>query len=111
MEDKGYLDSLGEPLWKYAQKVWERNWMNLDMSTMLLDTKPLNATLLNMYNPRSVETIQKLRELSKEDDQMKSAAAITGSVRETLLDREAILKERGGFWEGHAREYPLKIGC
>ena len=23
---------------KYAQEVWERNWMNLDMHTMLLDT-------------------------------------------------------------------------
>ena len=48
---------------KYAQEVWERNWMNLDMHTMLLDTKLLKATLLNMYNPILMETIlEKLRE-------------------------------------------------
>ena len=29
---------------------------------------------------------------------MKSAGEITGSVPETLLDWESILKERGGFW-------------
>ena len=33
---------------RHAQEVWERNWMNPDMDTMLLDTKLLNATLLNM---------------------------------------------------------------
>ena len=37
--------------------------MNLDMHTMLLDTKFLNAILLNMYNPILMETIlEKLRE-------------------------------------------------
>ena len=44
---------------KYAQEVWERNWMNLDMHTMLLYTKLLNATLFNMYNPISMETFLK----------------------------------------------------
>ena len=33
--------------------------MNPDMSTMLLDAKLLNATLLNMYNPRLTKTILK----------------------------------------------------
>ena len=58
--------------------------MDPDMHTMLLDTKLLKATLLlNMYNPILVETILKaLREQSKEDDQMKSAGEIIGSVPE-----------------------------
>ena len=37
--------------------------------------------------------LQKLREQSEEDDQMKSAKETTGSVPETLLDWELILKE------------------
>ena len=46
---------------------------------MLFDAKLLNATLFNMYNPITMETILKaLREQSKEDDQMKSAGEITG---------------------------------
>ena len=69
--------------------------MNSDMLTMLLDTKLLNATLFIMHNPISMEAILKaLREQSKEDDQMKSAGEITGSVPEPLLDWESILKER-----------------
>ena len=85
--------------------------MNSDMHTMLLlDTKLLDATLLDMCNPISMETILKaLREQSKEDDQMESAGEIAGSVPETLLDWESIL--RGGFWEGHSGNYPLKIWC
>ena len=48
---------------KYAQEVWERNWMNPDMHTVLLDTKLVNATLLNMYNPILMETnLKKVRE-------------------------------------------------
>ena len=63
MEDKGYLDSLGELFRKYAQEVWERNWMKPDMHTMLLDTKLLRAILLNLYSPIPMETIwEKLRE-------------------------------------------------
>ena len=69
--------------------------MNLDMHTMLWDTKLLKATLLNMYNPILMETVQKLREQSKEDDQMKSAGENIGSVPETSLDGESILKELG----------------
>ena len=95
-----------------AQEVWERNWMNPDMHTMLLDTKLLNATLLNMYNPVLMETIlKKFLEQFIKDDQMKAAGEIIGSVPETSLDWESILKERGGFWEGHAGRYPLKIWC
>ena len=67
--------------------------------SMLGDTKLLKATLLNMYNTILMETIQKLREQSKEDDQMKSTGKIVGSVPETSLDWEPILRERGGFWE------------
>ena len=72
---------------KYAQEVWERNWMNPDMSTVLLDTKLPKATLWNMYNPTSMETILKaLREQSKEDDQMKSVGEITISVQDSGKD-------------------------
>ena len=89
---------------KYAQEVWERNWMNPDMHTVLLDTKLLNATLFNMYNTISMETILKaLREQSKEDDQMKSAWEITGSVPETFLVWDSILRERGGFGNDNQR--------
>ena len=86
---------------KYAQEVCERDWMNPDMHTLLVDTKLLNATLLNMYNPISTETIlKKLREQSTMDDQMQTAGKIRGSVPETSLDWEPIfLKERGRFWE------------
>ena len=65
---------------RHAQEVWERN------CTMVWDTKLLKATLLNMYNPILMETIQKLREQSKEDVQMKSAGEIIGSVPQNSLD-------------------------
>ena len=83
---------------EHAKEVWERNRMNPEMHTMLLDTKLLKARLLNMYNPILMETILKaLREQSRRDDQMNTAGEIIGSVPETSL--ESILKERGGFWE------------
>ena len=70
--------------------------MDPDMHTMSLDTKLLKATLLNMYNPILTETIlKKLREQSEKNRQMKTAGETTGSVPETLLDRDPILKERG----------------
>ena len=48
--------------------------MDLDMYTMLLDTKLLKATLLNRYNPTLMETIlKKLPEQFKEDGQKKTA--------------------------------------
>ena len=45
------------------------NWMNPDMHTVFLDTKLLNATLLNMYNPVLMETILKkfLEQFIKDD--------------------------------------------
>ena len=47
--------------------VWGRNWMNPDMHTVLLDTKPVNVTLLKNYIPILMATILKaLRERSKE---------------------------------------------
>ena len=68
--------------------------------TMLLDTKPLKATLLNVNNPVLMETIlKKVREQSTMDGQMKTAGDIKGSVPEISLDWEPIMKERGGFWE------------
>ena len=74
--------------------------MEPDTHTLLFDTKLLKATLLNVRNPILRETILKaLREQSKKDVQMKTAGEIIGSVPETSLDWESILKERGGFWE------------
>ena len=101
MEDKGViLIHLENYFGTYPQEVWGRNWINPDMHTMLLDTKRLNATLLNMYNPILMETfLEKLREQFLNDDQMKAAGEIMGSAPEILLDWNPILKERGGFWE------------
>ena len=48
---------------KYAQDVWERNWMNPDMRTMLLDTNSRKLVQLR---------VQKLRGQSDKEDQMKS---------------------------------------
>ena len=75
---------------KHAQEVWRRNRMDPDMHTMLSDTN--NLQLMELY-------FQKLREQSKKDDQLKTAGEIIGSVPETSLDWDPILKERGGFWE------------
>ena len=69
---------------KHAQEIWEINWMNLEMQT----------TLLNMYNPKLMETILKmLRGQFEEDDQMDTAEEIAGSVLENPLECEPILKE------------------
>ena len=74
--------------------------MEPDTHTLLFDTKLLKATLLNVRNPILRETILKaLREQSKKDVQIKTGGEIIGSVPETSLDWESILKERGGFWE------------
>ena len=111
MEDKGYFESIGELLRKTCTGSLRKHLMNLDMHTMLLDTKLLNATLLNMYNPTLMETILKeLLEQFIKDDPMKAAGEIIGFVPETSLDWESNLKERG-FWEGHSGKYPLKIWC
>ena len=83
---------------KHAQEIWER----------ILG----KTTLLNMYNPTLKETILKvLREQFKEDDQMNTAEEIAGSIPETSLECEQILKERRGFWWMSAMDICLKIWC
>ena len=64
--------------------------MDPDVHAMLPDTN--NLQLMELH-------FQKLREQSEKDDQMKTAGEIIGSVPETSLDWDPILKERGGFWE------------
>ena len=64
--------------------------MNLDMHTKILDTN--NRKLMELR-------LQKLREQSEKDDQTNFRWEITGSLLETSLGWESILKERGGFWE------------
>ena len=55
-ESKIALESYFE---ERAQEVWERNWMNLEMQT----------TLLNTYRPKLIATILKaLRGQLKEND-------------------------------------------
>ena len=53
--------------------------MNPEMRSLLLDTKLLNATWFNMYNPMPMETILKAL---REDNQMKSAEEITEETNE-----------------------------
>ena len=65
---------------EHAQEVWERNWMNPEMQT----------TLLNMNNLKVMETILKAL---PEDDQMDTVEEIVGSVPEILIECEQILKE------------------
>ena len=75
---------------KCAQEVWERNWMNPDMHTMLLDTKLLNAMLFNMYKSNIDETILKaLREQSKEGDQMRQEyVRLRSTAEQEEIDEE-----------------------
>ena len=67
----------------------EIGWFLIRILSML-DTN--NLKLMELH-------FQKLRELSKKGDQMKTAGEIIGSEPETSLDWDPILKERGGFWE------------
>ena len=61
---------------EHAQEVWERNWMNLEMQT----------TLLNTYPAKLIATILKaLREQLKEKDQLNAVEEIAGPVPEILL--------------------------
>ena len=73
------LDSYFEEL---AQDVWERNWMNPEMPT----------TLLNTYPPILIATILKaLREELKENDQLNAFEEIAGPAPEILLEYDQIL--------------------
>ena len=61
---------------EHAQEVWERNWMNPEMQT----------TLLNTYPPKLIPTILKaLREQLKENDQWNAVEEIAGPVPEIPL--------------------------
>ena len=72
-----------------AKEVWERNWMNLEMQTMLLNT----------YAPKLIATILKaLRERLKEKYQLNAVEDIAGPVLELPLEYDQILKG-GGFWD------------
>ena len=74
----------------YAQAVWERNWINPEMRT----------TLLNTFLPKSIATILRaLREQLKENDQLNAMEEIAGPVPEIPLEHDEILKGRGKFWD------------
>ena len=69
---------------KCTGNLGERNWMNPEMQT----------TVLNTYPPKLIATILKaLRGQFKEDDQMDTAAEIAGLVPEIPPECEQILKE------------------
>ena len=75
---------------EHAQEVWERNWMNPEMQT----------TLLNTYPPKLIATILKaLREQLKENDQLNAVDEIPRPVPEIPLEHDQILKEGGRFWD------------
>ena len=75
-----HQNSLESNFEEHAQEVWERNWMNLDMHT----------TLLNTYRPKLIATILKARrEQLKENDQLNAVDEIPGPVPEY----DQILKE------------------
>ena len=71
-EDAIALESYFE---EHAEEVWERNWMNPEMQT----------TLLNTYPPKLIGTILKaLRQHLKENDQLNAVEEIAGPVPEVL---------------------------
>ena len=75
---------------EHAQEVWERNWMNCEMRTTLLDTCP----------PKLIATILKaLPEQLKENDQLNAVEEIAGPVPEIPLEYDQILKEGESFWD------------
>ena len=76
---------------EHAQEVWERNWMNPEVQT----------TLLNTYPPQFIETILKaLREQLKENDQLNTVEEIAGPAPEFPLAYDQLLKGGGGrFWD------------
>ena len=68
---------------EYAQEVWERNWMNPEMQT----------TLLNAHPPKLIATILKARrEQLKKNDQLNAVEEIAGPVPEIPLEYDQILK-------------------
>ena len=69
---------------EHAQDDRERNWMNLEIWTTLLDT----------YPPRLIATILKaLREQLKENDQLHAVGEIAGPAPDIFLEFDQILKD------------------
>ena len=74
---------------EHAQEVWERNWINPEMQTALLNTYPqLIATILKA-----------LREQLKENDPLHSVEGIAGAALEIPLEYDQTLKGGGNFWD------------
>ena len=66
-------------------REFQRNWMNPEMQT----------TLLNTYPPKLIATILKaLREQLKENDQMNAVEEIADPVSEILLEYDQNLERR-----------------
>ena len=62
---------------EHAQEVWDRNWMNPEMQTTLLNTT---------YPPKLIDTILKaLREQLKENDQLKQLRKLQAQYQKSLL--------------------------
>ena len=73
---------------EHAQEVWERNWMNPEMQTTLLNTCP----------PKLIATILKaLWEQRKENDQLNAVEEIADPVPKIPLDYDQTLKGGGRF--------------
>ena len=70
-------------------RVWERNWINPEMHT----------TLLNTYPPKLIATILKALRQFKENDQLNAVREIAGPVPEIHLEYDQILKGGGEFWD------------
>ena len=73
---------------EHAQEVWERNWMNIEMQTTLLNTCPptLTATILKA-----------LREQVEENEN--AVKKIAGPAPNIPLEYDQILKGGGKFWD------------
>ena len=71
---------------EHAREIWERNWMNPEMQT----------TLLNTYPPKLIATILKaLREQLKENDQiLKGGGQFWDDVNGGCLPEDLVLAAR-----------------
>ena len=75
---------------EHAQEVWDRNWMNPDMQTALMNTCP----------PKLIATILKaLREPLKENDQLNAVEEIASPIPEIPLEYDQVLEGGGRFWD------------
>ena len=79
---------LGELLWTSIRRKFGKNWRNLEVQTILLNT----------YPPKLIATIlDALREQLKENDQLNTVEEIAGPVTEIFVEYDQILKDGGGF--------------